>query len=298
MTSSAPASSTHNIANNVRAFDRDVIAHSGIGQPVRSFELTIELELPGPDQTRLDAAADIPVCDPSRWPHRRSRPAGAGDQERRDIRRTNDRCILSAVRRFSLSTSAYPPIRAGGSSSRSRPQRRAPVRHRGAQACGSPIVRSVTPLTRHHRTGIGSTMAKPPRASSRKPSVAIAVGSGAMPKTSARPSRVRQRCQQRLPGECEAEEEISVQPQARVGRRRDLAQRHARRATAFNSEGRRDIGGSPVDGRIAIPQERPADEDPGIARMNAIQRAAASRPPRDEQDDDEAGAEHQQMQRP
>jgi porin len=32
-----------NIANNVRAFDRDVIAHSGIGQPVRSFELTIEL---------------------------------------------------------------------------------------------------------------------------------------------------------------------------------------------------------------------------------------------------------------
>ena len=32
-----------NIAHNVRAFDRDVIAHSGIGQPVRSFELTIEL---------------------------------------------------------------------------------------------------------------------------------------------------------------------------------------------------------------------------------------------------------------
>ncbi|WKA28285.1 carbohydrate porin [Bradyrhizobium roseum] len=32
-----------NIANNVRAFDRDVIAHSGIAQPVRSNELTIEL---------------------------------------------------------------------------------------------------------------------------------------------------------------------------------------------------------------------------------------------------------------
>ena len=37
-----------------------------------------------------------------------------GDQERRDIRRANDRCILRAVRRFSLSTSAYPAIRADG----------------------------------------------------------------------------------------------------------------------------------------------------------------------------------------
>ena len=43
MTSSAQASSMRNISNRVRAFDRDLISHSGNAQPVRNYELTIEL---------------------------------------------------------------------------------------------------------------------------------------------------------------------------------------------------------------------------------------------------------------
>ena len=64
---------------------------------------------------------------------------------------------------------------------------------------------------------------------------------------------------------------------------------------AFNGEGRRDIGGSPIDGRIAVPQEGPSDEDPEDREEKREPPCRAFRPPRDEQDDDEAGGKREQL---
>ena len=77
------------------------------------------------------------------------------------------------------------------------------------------------------------------------------------------PAASLQRRQQRLTGKCETEDEISC-PAGRPApvEGETIAQRHDEEQYAFNGESWREIGGGPVDCRVAIPQEGPADEDP------------------------------------
>ena len=157
------------------------------------------------------------------------------------------------------------------------------------------------PLRRHQRTGIGSSNGNSlPRARSRTPSVAIAVGSGAMPKTSdeAQP-RPCSGASNGCPASAKPRMRYPVQPASpRRSKARPSRKRHDDEQRAFNGESRRDIGGSPVDGRVAIPQEGPPDEDPKDREDECEPACPGSRPPRDEQDDDEAGGERQHVQRP
>ena len=127
------------------------------------------------------------------------------------------------------------------------------------------MVRSVRPLSSSHRRGIGnSSGTSRPLAASRTPSVAIAVGSGAMPKTSAlRPWPPEERRQERIDDETNDREQ-QPEPAGDVPPVQGEAAACGRRSPAASPAGRRParIGDRPVDRRIAVPQEGPAHEGP------------------------------------
>ena len=130
----------------------------------------------------------------------------------------------------------------------------------------------------------------------------IAVGSGAIPKTSAwyQPCS-ENRAEQWIPDDRDNREHVSQAKRRRFTAVEGKAVgsdtgRH--KEQRLRDEGRRDIGGGPVDRGIAVPREGPADEGPGGARMMRASVPYGTGQQRDEENEDKAGRDRNSKQRP
>ena len=173
---------------------------------------------------------------------------------------------------------------------------------KGAHASGAPMVPERHAAQEAPEDGDRKEQwQEPATGKSSKPSVPIAVGSGAMPKISDEAqTRPCSGASSGCPARAKARSRYPTQP---AGPRRSKMRPSSKAAgdeeqQGLEGEGRRDIGGGPVDGRIAVPQEGPSDEGPEDREDKRDPASGGVWPKCDEQDHDDAGGEREQRQRP